>query len=258
MTLPQSKMNELMDKLTHYINLNVAIGEFELASIRRDIKQLPEEHERVMLNAFAVGASQNVEAAKIAFEEAFTQYPDFVTAMNLKAYLAHVSDYPKLTEVVYFIADSYDSIDFVKDAVEHSLFRDPDLERYQYYVTKYMKYLNSDQQELETERFSPVLNHTTSCIERAGVSAQDLSRVSEHVRKVSHLKKLSLVGNQISVQGGNLTMLVFVGATSPEALCDANLELAMNMGEDELVFDKPVTAFFKESLSMDTTNERKG
>lgn len=258
MTLPQSKMNELMDKLTPYINSDVAIREFELASIRRDIRQLPEEHERVMLNAFAIGASQNIEGAKIAFEEAFTQYPDYVTAMNLKAYLSHVSDYPKLTKVVYSIADSYDSIDFVKDAVEHALFRDPDLDSYQHYVSKYMRYLNSDQQKSESARFTPMLNHMTSCMERAGVNAKELSCVSGHVRKVSHLKKLSLVGNQISVQGGNLTMIFLVGDTNPETLCDANVELAMNMAEDDLVFDKSITAFFKASLSTDAVIEQKG
>lgn len=258
MILPQSKMNELMDKLTPYIDSNVAIGELELARIRRDIKMLPEAHERAMLTAFALGASLDVEAAKRAFEDAFYMYPDVVTAINLKTYLKQVSDYPKLLEVVYSMADSYESIDFVRDAVEYSLLLSLDVDKYKYYRVKYMKYLNIEQQKSEAARLDPVLHDMANCLERAGVSSQELSRMSEIVHEVTHLKKLSLVGNQTSVRGGNLTMVVLVEHADPEVLCDANFELAMKMAEDEKVFDKSLTAFFKASIDHDAVIEQKG
>ncbi|QNF13669.1 hypothetical protein FT670_03240 [Aeromonas jandaei] len=258
MTLPQSKMNELMDKLTPYIDSNVAIGELELARIRREIKALPEADERALLSALALGAFQDVDGAKQAFEDATYRYPSWVMVTNYKTYLKHVADYPKLDEVIYSFADRYESKGAVHHAVEHALWLNRDVEKYNYYLVKYMKYLNVEEQKSESARFVPVLNDMTSCMQRAGISAQELSRLSNVVHEVSALKKLSLLSNQISIQGGNLTMVVSVENAAPEVLCDANFELAMKMAEDELIYDKSMTAFFKSSINDGASDKQKG
>lgn len=258
MTLPQSKMSELMDKLTPYIDSDVAIGELELARIRREIKVLPDADERALLSALALGAYQDVEGAKRAFEDAAHKYPSWVMVTNYKTYLKHIADYPKLDEVIYYFADNYESKGSVHHAVEHALCLNRDIEKYNHYLVKYMKYLNVEEQKSESARFVPVLNNMTSCMQRVGISSQELARLSNVIHEVSALKKLSLAGNQVSVQGGNLTMVVSVENADPEILCDANFELAMKMAEDEMVYDKPVTAFFKASMNNDAVIEQKG
>ncbi|MBL0498409.1 hypothetical protein JD514_15125 [Aeromonas caviae] len=246
-----------MDKLTPYIDSKVAIGELELARIRREIKALPDADERALLNALALGAYQDVEGAKRAFEDAAHRYPSWVMFTNYKTYLKHIADYPKLDEVIYSLADIYESKGLVHHAVEHALWLNRDIEKYNHYFVKYMKYLNFEEQESESARFVPVLNDMTSCMQRVGIGSQELSHLSNVVHEVSALKKLSLLDNQISVQGGNLTMVISVENADPEVLCDANFELAMKMAEDELVFDKSMTAFFKASVNS-TLGEQKG
>ncbi len=258
MTLPQSNMSELMDKLTPYIESNVAIGELELARIRREIKVLHDAEERALLNALALGAYQDVDGARRAFEHAAHMYPSLVILINYKTYLKHVADYPKLDELVYSFADSYESIELVRHAVEHALWVNRDIEKYNYFCVKYMKYLSVEEQASESARFVSVLNDLTSCMERVGIGTQDLSRLSNVVHEVSALKRLSLLDNQISVQGGNLAMVISVEKADPEILCDANFELAMRMAEDEMVYDKPMTAFFKASMNNDAMIEQKG
>ncbi|MFM5254958.1 hypothetical protein ACEUBK_12695 [Aeromonas hydrophila] len=247
-----------MDKLTPYIDSDVAMGELELARVRREIKVLPDADERALLNALALGAVQDVEGAKRAFEDATHKFPSWVMVTNYKTYLKHVADYPKLDEVIYSFADRYESKSSVHHAVEHALWLTRDVEKYKYYIVKYMKYLNVEEQESESARFLPVLNDMTSCMQRAGISSQELSRVSHVVHEVSALKKLSLLSNQISLQGGNLTIVISVENTDPEVLCDANLELAMKMAEDELVYDKSITAFFKASIDNGVLGEQRG
>ncbi|HGY1051622.1 TPA: hypothetical protein ACNUVO_004645 [Aeromonas salmonicida subsp. pectinolytica] len=247
-----------MDKLTPYIDSDVAIGELEFARIRREIRALPGADERALLNALALGAYQDVEGAKLAFENATQMYPSWVMFTNYKTYLKHIADYPKLDEVIYSLADSYESIGLVHHAVEHALWLNRDIEKYNHYLVKYMKYLNIEEQESALARFVPVLNDMTTCMERVGIGSQELSRLSNVVNEVSALKRLSLQGNQISVQGGNLTMVISVENADPEVLCDANFELAMKMAEDELVFDKSMTAFFKASINNDASDEQKG
>lgn len=251
MKVPQPKHSEIMSNLTARIDARTPLGEFEFASIKRDIDRLPHSVDfsikRVLL-ALAYGAAGDAAQAKSLFETLLNDAPDTVIVLTYRAYLKRLREYDRVFSLTYQFAERFEDPMLVKEAYDMAFFFEYDLNKSNYWLNKRLKYLTGDAHANELGVANRWAQELRDKLELIALDEQCLSALSAIGHQVAATFHIDLFKNNVYVHEGLLS-LEFEAETGPHAITeqqlnDANFELAMRIADDETLYNKPVTAFF--------------
>lgn len=252
MLAPQPKDKEIMDKLAARIDARVPLSEFEFASIKREIERLPQAVDfatRRMLLALAYGAAGDAAQAKSLFESLLEDAPDALIVINYRAYLKRVREYGRAITLTYQFAERFKDPELVKEAHDMALFFEYDLRKSTYWLSEHLKYLTGDVRTSVLDAANKWAQELRGKLELVALDEQSLPALSAISYRVASAFNIDLNNSNLYVHEGLLSLELEAArgphAVTEQQLNDANFELAMSIADDELLFDKPVTAFFR-------------
>lgn len=252
MLTPQPKHSEVMEKLVTRIDARVPLGEFEFASIKRDIERLPQAVDfaiKRMLLALAHGAAGDAEQAKHQFELLLEDTPDTFIVLVYKTYLKRLREYGRVFTLTYQFAERFEDPRLAREAYEAAFFFEHDLNKSTYWLNKFLKYLPSDSHFNVLNTANQQAQELREKLALVALNEQCLPALSTIGHQVASVFNIDLDKNSIYVHEGLLSLefeaILGPHAVTEQQLNDANFELAMSIADDELLFDKPVTAFFR-------------
>ena len=247
MATPIPKTSELLETLTSYIDLGQAMPEWEQAVVRREIGRIDDPAAQAMLTAFCFGAANKESQAIASFEAAIGRFREPIIAQNYSTYLKRIGLFSAYSTVAYRLADEFEDPELVNNAYEAALVR-ADLKQLAVYAGKLRKYYPNERGEQIMVKAQNATDLLCRIEQESGVTTDEVKSLSERCILIASQHRKTISGTGAYHVDGQVAVVFYVTGADPDALADMNFDLAMSLSESDELIDRPVTAWFRDSM----------